>query len=259
MGRAERRWLQRGISQAIAGDGFHVHYQPRLKLATGEPTGAEALLRWPHRKRGFISPATFIPVAEAGGHITTIGGWVLRTACAEAACWPSTNGSRLCISVNISGRQLGDGSLLGHIAAALEASGLQPDCLELEFTETILVGVEVEMLLTLSAIRDLGVRLALDDFGTGFASLGMLKRLPLTTMKLDRSMIRDLPDDREDAAIARAIVEAGHALGLTVVAEGIETENQRAFLSGIGCDEGQGFLFGAALPADALRAQMAAD
>ncbi len=154
--------------------------------------------------------------------------------------------------MNVSARQLHDGALLDQVAAALEESGLMPECLELELTESLLIEVETETLLVLSAIRDLGVGLALDDFGTGYASLAVLKRLPLTAMKLDRSLVRDLPGDREDAAIVRAVVETGHALGLHVVAEGIETEAQRVFLASIGCDEGQGYLFGQPVPPASL-------
>ena len=145
--------------------------------------------------------------------------------------------------MNVSARQLQDGVLLAQVAQALHHSGLSPDRLELELTESLLVDAGEETFFTLSALRDLGVGLALDDFGTGFASLAMLKRLPLTVMKLDRSLVREVPHDREDTAIVRAVADTGRALGLTVVAEGIETEAQRDFLAGIGCDQGQGFLF----------------
>lgn len=250
----ERRRLRQELDAATAASGFVLHYQPRLSLASGRPSGAEALLRWPHRKRGLIPPAAFIPVAEEYGQITAIGGWALTAACVEAQGWPAG-----VVSVNVSARQLLEGALLSQVAAALDASRLAPERLELELTETMLVEVSVDTLLTLSAIRDLGVGLALDDFGTGFASLAMLKRLPLTVMKLDRSLIRELPDDREDAAIVRAVIATGHALDLCVVAEGIETERQRAFLSGSGCDEGQGYLFSHPLPVAELRARMAAE
>jgi EAL domain-containing protein (putative c-di-GMP-specific phosphodiesterase class I) len=242
------RWLHRGLTAAVANGGFVLHYQPRISLADGRQVGAEALIRWPHRKRGYISPSTFIPVAERTGHIIRIGGWVLETACKEAARWDEG-----CVSVNVSARQLADHALVGHVAHALECSGLEPELLELELTESMLLEVSRETLLTLSAIRDLGVGLALDDFGTGFASLAMLRRLPLTAMKLDRSLVRELPGSFEDAAIVRAIVQTGHALGLTVVGEGIETESQRSFLASTGCEEGQGALFSPAVPADMLR------
>jgi EAL domain-containing protein (putative c-di-GMP-specific phosphodiesterase class I) len=250
---AERRRLRRDLDAATRENGFVLHYQPRLSLATGLVIGAEALIRWPHRKRGLIQPNSFIPLAEESGQITGIGGWVLRTACAEAAAWPG----QCIVSVNVSPRQLADHAVLHQVAEALEQSALPPDRLEIELTESLLVDVGMETLLTLSAIRDLGVGLALDDFGTGFASLAMLKRLPLTVMKLDRSLVRDLPRDREDAAIVRAIVQTGHALGLCVVAEGIETEPQRAFLSGTGCDQGQGYLFSHPLPLEQFAARLA--
>lgn len=250
---AEKRRLRRDLDAATRDDGFVLHYQPRLSLGTGELTGAEALIRWPHAKRGLIQPGSFIPLAESTGQITAIGGWVLRAACMEAAGWTRA----ATVSVNVSARQLADEALLQQVAQALLESELPPERLELELTESLLVDVSMDTLLTLSAIRDLGVGIALDDFGTGFASLAMLKRLPLTVMKLDRSMVRDLPQDREDAAIVRAIVQTGHALGLSVVAEGIETEQQRAFLSGTGCDEGQGYLFSHPLPADRLAERLA--
>ncbi len=245
---AQRRRLQRDLEEATRENAFVLHYQPRLSLATGETAGAEALIRWPHGKRGLVPPAAFIPLAERTGLITAIGGWVIRTACAAAVHWPPD----WTVSVNVSARQLDDNALLQQVATALAESGLPPDRLELELTESMLVDVSLDTLLTLSAIRDLGVGIALDDFGTGFASLAMLKRLPLTVMKLDRSLVRDLPGDREDAAIVRAVVQTGHALGLFVVAEGIETEQQRAFLSGIGCDEGQGYLFSHPVPEQLL-------
>jgi EAL domain-containing protein (putative c-di-GMP-specific phosphodiesterase class I) len=240
---AQHRRMARDLAAAVADEAFVLHYQPRLALGGGGWTGAEALIRWPHRRNGLVPPGSFIPLAERTGQITPIGGWVLRAACAEATRWGSLN-----VSVNVSARQLADGALLRQVAEALETSGLEPDRLEIELTESMLVDCGLETLLTLSAIRDLGVGIALDDFGTGFASLAMLKRLPLTVMKLDRSMVRDLPGDREDAAIVRAIIATGHALGLGLVGEGIETEAQRAFLSASGCDEGQGYLFSHPVP-----------
>lgn len=242
-----RRRLEADLRRALERDAVSLQYQRRVALGSGEARGAEALLRWSDRRRGLVSPAQFIPVAERSSLIVELGGWALRRACAEAAGWPD-----LQVSVNVSARQLVGGALLDQVAAALDESGLPPERLEIELTESLLIEVGTETLLVLSAIRDLGIGLSLDDFGTGYASLAVLKRLPLTAMKLDRSLTRDLPGDREDAAIVRAVVETGHALGLLVVAEGIETEEQRAFLSGIGCDEGQGYLFGHPLPPAAL-------
>ncbi len=248
---AMRRRLERELRTATVAGAFVLHYQPRLCLASGAVEVNEALIRWPDRKRGLIPPNAFIPIAERSDLINLIGAWVLLEACSEAVSW-----SRARLSVNVSARQLQSGVLPIQLAMALEQSGLPPDRLELELTESMLVDGSTDTLLTLSAIRDLGVGLALDDFGTGFASLSMLKRLPLTVMKLDRSLVRDLPTNREDAAIVRAVIETGHAMRLTVVAEGIETEDQRAFLSGIGCDEGQGYLFSHPLPADQLRSKL---
>ncbi|MBV9735377.1 MAG: EAL domain-containing protein [Acidisphaera sp.] len=251
---ADERRLEQDLRHAVAQGQFVLHYQPRVSLASLRTVGAEALIRWPHRKRGMVPPGAFIHLAERNGLITPIGGWVLRTAGAEAASWPVPVG----ISVNVSARQLADGVLLEQVEAAL-ASGLAPERLELELTESMLVDAGIETLMTLSAIRDLGVGLALDDFGTGYASLATLKRLPLTVMKLDRSLVQGLPHYREDAAITRALVEMGHALSLTLVAEGIATQAQRAFLTEIGCDEAQSFLFSRPLPPERFRARLAAE
>jgi EAL domain-containing protein (putative c-di-GMP-specific phosphodiesterase class I) len=249
---AERRRMLHDLRVAIARESFVLHYQPRLSLAGGTVDGAEALLRLPHRRRGVISPGAFIPLAEQTGLITAIGGWVLRAACLEAATWPGG----ITISVNVSPRQLRDRALLGQVARALEESGLPPERLELELTESMLIGFDEDVLFALSALRDQGIGLALDDFGIGFASLAMLRKLPLTVLKLDRSLVRGLPDDQEDAAIVRAVLATGHALGLMVVGEGIETSGQRDFLAGIGTDQGQGYLFSRPVPSAELRQRL---
>ena len=259
----ERRRLERDLRDAVKRQAFQLQFQPRLELASGDITGAEALIRWPHRRRGMVQPTNFIPLAERRGLIVDIGGWVLRAACREAAGWgmadptaPSACVPSACapvLSVNVSARQISDGVLLRQVAVALETSGLSPERLELELTESMLLDIDIDALLGLSALRDLGVGLALDDFGTGYASLAMLRRLPLTVLKLDRSLVQSLPHSREDAAIVRAVVETGHALGLRLVAEGIETEPQRDFLAEIGCDEGQGYLLGRPVPPAQLR------
>lgn len=248
---AERRRLEQDLRQAVQQENFTLLYQPRFCLRTGAVVGCEALVRWPHRRRGLVSPAAFIPLAEQSGLITRIGGFVLRAACQEAACWKHG-----IVSVNVSARQLSDQALLGQVATALESSGLAPERLELELTESMLLQVDTDALLCLSALRDQGIGLALDDFGTGYASLGMLKRLPLSAMKLDRSLVRTLPEEAEDVAIVRAAVQTGHALGLTVVGEGVELEAQHDFLAAIGCDEAQGFLLARPMPAEEARARL---
>lgn len=247
--------LQRDLAAAVVNEAFVLHYQPRLALDTGRQVGAEALIRWPDRRGGLIVPSVFLPMAERLGLMSEVGGWVLRTACAEATHWPGG----CAVSVNISARQLADGVLLTQIATALEQSGLNPELLEIELTEAMLIDLSVDTLLTLSAVRDLGVGVALDDFGTGFASFAILKRLPLTSMKLDHSLIRGLPGDRQDAAVTRAIIATGHALDLIVVAEGVETEGQHVLLRDGGCDEAQGFLLSHPLPASAIRARLASE
>lgn len=246
---ADRRRIEQDLRASLAEGSFTLHYQPRVALTSGEVTGVEALIRWPHRRRGLVPPSAFIPIAERSELIDAIGGWVLRTACREAASW---SGRGINVAVNVSARQLRNGTLCTQLAEALDASGLAPERLELELTESMLIDGSVDTLLTLSAIRDLGVGVALDDFGTGYASLAMIKSLPLTMMKLDRSLIRGLPIDPTDGVIVRGVIDTGHALGLTVVAEGVETVAQRDFLLAARCDEMQGFLFSPALPVPEL-------
>ncbi len=243
---ADSQWLKRELRAATAAGALVLHYQPRFCLVTGEIVANEALIRWPRHKLGLIPPGTLIPVAERSD---LIGAWALAEACREAACWDAAR-----VSVNVSARQLQSGVLPIQLATALEQSGLPPDRLELELAASLLVDSGIDTLLALSAIRDLGIGLVLDGFG----SSSMLKRLPLTAVKLDRSSVRELPMSREDAAIVCTAIETGRAMRLTTVAEGIETEAQRAFLSGIGCDEGQGCLFSHPLPAGQLRTMLGA-
>ena len=247
--RAHLRRLRRDLSAATEQDGFTLHYHPRIELRSGTIIGGEALIRWQHNKRGLMAAGSFIPVAEQAGLINPIGAWVLRTASKAAVSWPH----QVRVAVNVSAHQLQDRALLPQIGIALESSGLAPEQLELELSEAILLQDNLDVLLTLSAIRDLGVGLVLDDFGSGVASLSMLKRLPFETLKLDRALIRGLPDDGEDVAIVQAIIDTAHALGLSVVAEGVETEAQRAILAAMGCESAQGYLFSRPLPEDAFR------
>lgn len=237
---ADRRRMERELTAATREGRLALHYQPRLMLEGGRAVGAEALVRWPHRKRGMISQGMFLPIAERSGQVLEIGAWSLATACRDAAAWPGT----CVVAVNIAACHLAAPSLLGHVAAALEASGLPPERLELGIGEAVLQTVDSDMFFALAAVRDLGVGVAVDDFGAGVGSLTMLKRLPLTTLRLDRALIRDLPGSREAVAMVHAAIATGHALGLGVGAVGVETEPQRGALADCGCDEGQGPLFG---------------
>jgi EAL domain-containing protein (putative c-di-GMP-specific phosphodiesterase class I) len=244
---AQRRRMQRDLHRATEAEAFVLRFEPVLSLRHGKIRGAEALLFWPHPRQGLLPAATFLPEAppapQAVEQAIRIGNWHLSQSCREAASEPFPWPIDWTVSVRVSCRQLGDGALLGQIALALEHTGLAPERLDIRMGEAALSAIDVDTLLTLSALRDLGVGLTLDDFGTGCASLSFLKRLPLTAMKLDRTLIRDLPADREDAAILRAIITTGHALGMEIVADGIDTESQRAFLAASGCDSGQGLLF----------------
>jgi EAL domain-containing protein (putative c-di-GMP-specific phosphodiesterase class I) len=244
----ERRRLQRDLATAAQFGRFALHYQPRAALATGVLIGAEALIRWPHRAQGMIAPSQFLPLAEENGQIVPIGGWMLRAACREARRWRDA----WTVSVKVSLRQIDAGALLGQLAAALEESGLAPERLELELAEAQFATLDSEGLLTLAALRDLGVGLLLDEFGAGQAALGLLRRLPLTAVKLGRALVRGLPEDREDAAIAGAVIAVARALGLAIVADGIEHEAQRGWLAASGAEAGQGPLFGDPLAAERL-------
>jgi len=236
---ADRRRIQRDFVMAVEAQALEVAYQPRICLSTGAVIAYEALIRWPDRRRGMLLPDTILPLAEATQLAETVGGWVLTTACQSAVGWGGVS-----VCVNVSGRQVRSGAILTQVPAALRATGLPPERLELEMREDTLLSGGVDTLLVLSGLRDLGVGVSLDDFGNGYGNLAALRRLPLTTITLDRALVRDLPDQPDDAAIVHAVIQTGHAIGVTMVAEGIETEAQRALLAGLGCDAGQGFLFG---------------
>ena len=226
-------------------DELELHYQPLVDLASGEVTGFEALMRWQHPERGMIPPVEFIPVAEETGLIAPLGAWVLRQACADAARWPR----HVKVAVNLSPVQFRHGNLLAQVMDALQASGLSPQRLELEITETLLLDNSEHVLATLHALRALGVRISMDDFGTGYSSLSYLRSFPFDKIKIDRSFVRDLDANADSQAIVRAIVSLGASLGITITAEGVETESDLARLQAEGCNEAQGFLFSKARPA----------
>ena len=241
----ERLDLEQDLHRAVRDDEFEVFYQPLIRLADAEVGGFEALIRWHHPIRGLINPVDFIPLAEATGLIVEIGNWVIVQACEQVARWKHQSGGArsLVVSVNLSARQLADPDLVGTVAGAVAQAGISPNSLELEITESVLMNDPVLATTILHALRALGVRLAIDDFGTGHSSLGYLKQFPVDTLKVDRSFVQGLGLDRDDEAIVKAVISMGHALGLSVTAEGIETVAQRDALEALGCDTGQGFYF----------------
>ncbi len=231
---------------------LRLYYQPIVDLASGQAIGAEALLRWLHPQRGLISPAQFIPIAERSGLIVELGDWVLHEAARQLQRWATAGLPPLPVAVNVSARQLREGRLMQQFEQAMTDSGCDPTLLEIELTEHTLVEDVDDNLRLLHALRDRGVRVAIDDFGTGLSSLSYLKRLPATKLKIDRSFVRDLPEDRGDAAIVEAALSMAHALGLQVVAEGVESEAQHQWLARLGCGAAQGFLYSPAVDADAF-------
>jgi diguanylate cyclase (GGDEF)-like protein len=253
-----RLQLHTELRQAIERDQLVLHYQPIVDLGLARVIGVEALVRWRHPERGVLAPGAFIDVAERTGLIADIGAWVLEAATRQHAAWAREGMGHLFVAVNASGRQFRRGLLLEQVRTALDLSGADPGRIQVEITEHTLVEDVAANVRTLAALRELGVQIAIDDFGTGLSSLTYLKRLPIDKLKIDRSFVRDLPAATEDAAIVAAIVSMAHALGLQVVAEGIETAPQRDLLHGLGAEHGQGFLFSRPVPAEDLPAAIAA-
>jgi diguanylate cyclase (GGDEF)-like protein len=250
----ERLRLEAELRRALEREQLSLHYQPKVDLASGQITGVEALLRWNHPELGPVSPAQIIPLAEETGLIVPIGRWVLREACAQNMAWQRRGLLPVSMAVNLSPRQFADEHLLRDVDEALAASGMSPVLLQLEVTESMVMRNVVRAVRVLHAIQNRGIRLAIDDFGTGYSSMSLMKQFPIDTIKIDRSFVRDLPSDSEDQAIAQAIISMGKALGMTIVAEGVETAEQEAFLRDHACDEMQGFLFSKPLPPRELAA-----
>ncbi len=244
----ERLTLETALRRALERDQFTLHYQPKVDMATGQITGVEALLRWTHPELGVLSPMQFIPLAEETGLIVPVGRWVLREACAQNMAWQRRGLRPVSMAVNLSPRQFVDEHLLRDVDEALASSGMPPVLLQLEVTESMVMRNVSRAVKVLDAIQNRGIRLAIDDFGTGYSSMSLMKQFPIDTIKIDRSFVRDLPNDSEDRAIAQAIISMGKALGMTVVAEGVETIEQQAFLRSHDCDEMQGYLFSKPLP-----------
>lgn len=241
--------LESNLRKALEREEFVLYYQPLVSVGSGALVGAEALIRWRHPDMGMISPLEFIPLAEESGLIVPIGEWVLGQACHQAALWQRMGERPMKVSVNLSGVDFRHRAMPQKVARALEASGLPPGCLTLELTESVLMREVETTLVILKQLNDLGVQLSIDDFGTGYSSFSYLRRFPLHTLKIDRSFVRDIPGREDVAAITKAIIAMGHSLKLKVVAEGVETQPQLDYLSEIGCDEYQGYLCSAAVPA----------
>lgn len=252
----KRLQLEREIRQALKRDEFVLYYQPIVELNTGRVVSAEALIRWQHPERGLLSPAEFIPLAEDSGLIVDVGRWVIRTACQQAKALEANFAEPIDICVNISARQLHDEHFVEDFRLLLEEYRLAPERLTMEITESTLMTYHGAAMERIRALKQLGVGLAIDDFGTGYSSLSHLKRLPVDSLKVDRSFVEDLPDDEEDRAITTLIVAMAKSLRYNVVVEGIETEPQLMFLIERGCQFGQGYYFGRAVPMHQLMAQL---
>ena len=254
----ERLELESRLRLALMQGHLQMYYQPQVDIATGRILGAEALVRWNDPQEGLISPARFIPVAETSGVIGPLGEWVLREVCRQGQAWRDAGLPELMLAVNVSPRQFHLTDLAGCASAALADSGFPARLLELEITESALAERTDEARQVLVRLRELGLRIAVDDFGTGYSSLAQLKRFPIDVLKIDQGFIRDIPQSEDDMAISAAIIAMGHSMGLSVLAEGVETEGQLAFLRERGCDTYQGYLCSRPLPAEGFAALLRA-
>ena len=246
----ERLMLENALRRALVRDEFELYYQPRVDIYSGRVIGAEALLRWRHPDMGMIPPAEFVPILEETGMIIPVGEWALREACRQNRAWQTMELPPVRVAVNLSARQFVQKDLAGTVEQALADSGLSSAYLELEITEELLLENSLSNTATLNKLRDLGVHISIDDFGTGYSSLSYLKRLPINTLKIDKSFVRDITRDSDGAAIASAIIAMACSLRLNVLAEGVETEEQLSFLRAQGCNEIQGYSFSHPLSAD---------
>jgi diguanylate cyclase (GGDEF)-like protein len=255
----KRLALESSLRRAVENEEFSVHYQSQVDLDSMKVVGAEALVRWQHPQLGVLAPADFIPLAEDTGLICPIGTWVLRTACAQTRAWQQEGFARIRIAVNVSPRQFQDENFMQTVVQTLSETGLDSHYLELELTETSIMQNTESAVKTLNGLREIGVKIAIDDFGTGYSSLGYLKRLPIDCVKFDRSFVRGATTDPDDAALVMAMIALAHNLKLRVVAEGVETDKQAAFLRLLRCHEGQGYLFSKPMPAEVFHASLAAE
>jgi diguanylate cyclase (GGDEF)-like protein len=241
---------ERDLRRALDEKQFVLHYQPKVDLRSGHLIGSEALIRWQHPTRGLVGPTHFIPLAEERGLIVALGDWVMQEACRQNMAWQQEGLDALPIAINLSAVHFKQTTLLSDVKQTLERHALPAECLELELTESSIMQDAASTIATMNQLKQVGVVLALDDFGTGYSSLSQLKGLPLDNLKLDQSFVRGLPLDSDDLAICTAVIAMGRALGLKVIAEGVETSEQLAVLRALGCDVGQGYLFARPMPAE---------
>ncbi|MEG3973707.1 EAL domain-containing protein [Microcoleus sp. herbarium8] len=247
------------LRHALKRSEFEVYYEPKIKIKTGKIVGAEALVRWNHPKRGRVSPGEFIPMAEEMGLIAPLGEWVLETACRQTKAWQIEGLPPLRVAVNVSARQFEGENLTERVSQILRETNLDPKCLELELTEGLILQDETAAAGAFQVWREMGIRIAIDDFGIGYSSLSYPKRFVFDALKIDKSFIRDIADDRQNAAITVAIIQMAHSLNMTVIAEGVENERELAFLCARDCDEIQGYFFSQALPAAEFEALLKSD
>jgi len=247
------------LRNALKRSEFEVYYEPKIEIKTGKIIGAEALVRWNHPERGRVSPGEFIPMAEEMGLIAPLGEWVLETACRQTKAWQIEGLPPLRVAVNVSARQFEGKNLTERVSQILRETNLDPKCLELELTEGLILQDETAAAGAFKVWRDMGIRIAIDDFGTGYCSLSYPKRFVFDALKIDKSFIRDIADDRQNAAITVAIIQMAHSLNMTVIAEGVENERELAFLCARDCDEIQGYFFSQALPAAEFEALLKSD
>ena len=241
--------IKTSLCDALQREEFQVYYQPQVNIQTGKIMSAEALIRWMHPEKGLISPAQFIPSAEATGFIVQLGEWVLQTACRQMQVWQNAGFSGLRVAVNLSARQFHQPDLSSRIAQILAEIGLEPSSLELELTESLMVEDAPSAIAALQQLKSLGVSISIDDFGTGYSSLSYLAQYPFDTLKIDRCFISNITNGCTNAAIVKAIIQMAHSLCLEVIAEGVETEAEKDFLGRYKCDTMQGYLFSPPLPA----------
>ncbi len=246
----EKLTFESNLRKALEKQEFLVYYQPRMDIQTGKIIGTEALVRWKHPERGLVNPSEFIPLAEETGIIIPMGEWILKTACEQSKSWQGLSSlhTNIVVSVNLSGQQFRQESLIKVVEKILNDSSLNPECLELEITESVIMKNAQTTVTMLHKLKNMGVKLSMDDFGTGYSSFSYLKQFPLDIIKIDRSFIKNITEDKNEAAIVKAIIVMAHTLQLKVIAEGVETEQQMEFLREQGCDEIQGYLLSIPLP-----------